>query len=132
MYSTVCPNISTWFCIADLSPATFEICAYTFKWFLWASFTIDCCISGFIRSEEHTSELQSPDHLVCRLLLEKKTNCALQRSFHTAPSDHALELSSFTHKYEPCFCSGHHSRPPPLHLSAPPTTTLCSTRAAHN
>src|SRR5947208_6415675 len=28
----------------------------------------------FPRSEEHTSELQSPDHLVCRLLLEKKKN----------------------------------------------------------
>src|SRR5438552_18222036 len=28
--------------------------------------------SVFGRSEEHTSELQSPDHLVCRLLLEKK------------------------------------------------------------
>src|SRR5207244_4667361 len=28
------------------------------------------CDAG--RSEEHTSELQSPDHLVCRLLLEKK------------------------------------------------------------
>src|SRR5258708_25782123 len=27
---------------------------------------------GGVRSEEHTSELQSPDHLVCRLLLEKK------------------------------------------------------------
>src|SRR5574344_2272559 len=27
---------------------------------------------GKRRSEEHTSELQSPDHLVCRLLLEKK------------------------------------------------------------
>src|SRR5258708_15101231 len=27
---------------------------------------------SFSRSEEHTSELQSPDHLVCRLLLEKK------------------------------------------------------------
>src|SRR5258708_32384109 len=27
---------------------------------------------GGDRSEEHTSELQSPDHLVCRLLLEKK------------------------------------------------------------
>src|SRR5258708_22593009 len=27
---------------------------------------------NFVRSEEHTSELQSPDHLVCRLLLEKK------------------------------------------------------------
>src|SRR5258708_20575441 len=30
------------------------------------------------RSEEHTSELQSPDHLVCRLLLEKKKK--LQRT----------------------------------------------------
>src|SRR5258708_21813225 len=28
--------------------------------------------TSYIRSEEHTSELQSPDHLVCRLLLEKK------------------------------------------------------------
>src|SRR5258708_24540098 len=28
------------------------------------------------RSEEHTSELQSPDHLVCRLLLEKKKNAS--------------------------------------------------------
>src|SRR5207244_5826594 len=33
------------------------------------------CFAGYgltERSEEHTSELQSPDHLVCRLLLEKK------------------------------------------------------------
>src|SRR5258708_30956535 len=30
-----------------------------------------CTMHG-ARSEEHTSELQSPDHLVCRLLLEKK------------------------------------------------------------
>src|SRR5258708_27162296 len=29
------------------------------------------------RSEEHTSELQSPDHLVCRLLLEKKNDHTL-------------------------------------------------------
>src|SRR5258708_27230647 len=29
-------------------------------------------LGGGQRSEEHTSELQSPDHLVCRLLLEKK------------------------------------------------------------
>src|SRR5258708_25877952 len=27
---------------------------------------------NLLRSEEHTSELQSPDHLVCRLLLDKK------------------------------------------------------------
>src|SRR5207244_12655607 len=31
--------------------------------------------AGPSRSEEHTSELQSPDHLVCRLLLEKKKRC---------------------------------------------------------
>src|SRR5258708_1972187 len=30
-----------------------------------------------VRSEEHTSELQSPDHLVCRLLLEKKKTTLL-------------------------------------------------------
>src|SRR5258708_31156666 len=30
------------------------------------------CLRLCVRSEEHTSELQSPDHLVCRLLLEKK------------------------------------------------------------
>src|SRR5258708_30007772 len=32
------------------------------------------------RSEEHTSELQSPDHLVCRLLLEKKTTNSRKNS----------------------------------------------------
>src|SRR5438552_18607279 len=33
----------------------------------------------WVRSEEHTSELQSPDHLVCRLLLEKKKNKSTQQ-----------------------------------------------------
>src|SRR5690625_6692458 len=32
------------------------------------------------RSEEHTSELQSRGHLVCRLLLEKKNNKPLNRN----------------------------------------------------
>src|SRR5258708_8458170 len=31
----------------------------------------EAVLGGRARSEEHTSELQSPDHLVCRLLLEK-------------------------------------------------------------
>src|SRR5258708_27285343 len=31
-----------------------------------------------LRSEEHTSELQSPDHIVCRLLLEKKKKAIIQ------------------------------------------------------
>src|SRR5258708_14371769 len=38
------------------------------------------------RSEEHTSELQSPDHLVCRLLLEKKKNTRAMAS----PDAHPL------------------------------------------
>src|SRR5258708_11359846 len=37
----------------------------------WLSPAVSCRRTCF-RSEEHTSELQSPDHLVCRLLLEKK------------------------------------------------------------
>src|SRR5258708_8418867 len=45
-----------------------------------------------VRSEEHTSELQSPDHLVCRLLLEKKK---------TTDNAHAAHASSelLTHNY---------------------------------
>src|SRR5258708_9907981 len=39
------------------------------------------------RSEEHTSELQSPDHLVCRLLLEKKKRT--RYSCIPRPLDHA-------------------------------------------
>src|SRR5258708_14692803 len=42
----------------------------------WQQKTISALVIIFVtfllRSEEHTSELQSPDHLVCRLLLEKK------------------------------------------------------------
>src|SRR5256885_13326308 len=39
-------------------------------------------ISVGIRSEEHTSELQSPCNLVCRLLLVKKTiNCTLRTTY---------------------------------------------------
>src|SRR5256885_5063612 len=33
---------------------------------------LDVCANADLRSEEHTSELQSPCNLVCRLLLEKK------------------------------------------------------------
>src|SRR5690348_17582347 len=38
----------------------------------WTASGIRICPAVFGRSEEHTSELQSPVHLVCRLLLEKK------------------------------------------------------------
>src|SRR2546426_2224041 len=35
------------------------------------------------RSEEHTSELQSPCNLVCRLLLEKKKKTNINTQYHT-------------------------------------------------
>src|SRR5256885_12082151 len=40
--------------------------------------------NGRPRSEEHTSELQSPCNLVCRLLLEKKNNSTTRDNFDTA------------------------------------------------
>src|SRR5258708_14281152 len=49
------------------------------------------------RSEEHTSELQSPDHLVCRLLLEKK-NRKLISTLYRPLSAPALAI----HPLQPC------------------------------
>src|SRR5256885_963759 len=43
----------------------------------------------FLRSEEHTSELQSPCNLVCRLLLEKKKKSPLL-PFQSGPASHPL------------------------------------------
>src|SRR5258708_13899796 len=59
-----------------------------------------CALSALIaaagRSEEHTSELQSPDHLVCRLLLEKKKKKMQRPTSDTHPAmcpPHAPELA---------------------------------------
>src|SRR2546430_13450162 len=53
--------------------------------------------SSQIRSEEHTSELQSQSNLVCRLLLEKKKNNQnlhlLCLYVHTAVTQHLLKTS---------------------------------------
>src|SRR5438876_6708543 len=58
------------------------------------------------RSEEHTSELQSPVHLVCRLLLEKK------KGFHSLPQpvpmthicpNPSFWSSSFSRRTRSCF-----------------------------
>src|SRR5258708_24893830 len=43
------------------------------------------------RSEEHTSELQSPDHLVCRLLLEKKKDSPTCPAAPRAPTRRPLQ-----------------------------------------
>src|SRR5256885_4415059 len=50
-------------------------------------------VSKSLRSEEHTSELQSPCNLVCRLLLEKKKQSLTSRSLtHTSTYLCALSL----------------------------------------
>src|SRR5256885_11994458 len=45
------------------------------------------------RSEEHTSELQSPCNLVCRLLLEKKTSSTHRLTAHAVPDQRARPRS---------------------------------------
>src|SRR5690606_37138981 len=65
------------------------------------------------RSEEHTSELQSRENLVCRLLLEKKKRIHEQCQTHT--------IASVRSPYSPlAFYLRHHSRVPP-HLHSFPT-----------
>src|SRR5947208_9376123 len=62
-------------CIATDSAISCESSSgFWISWMLMkTSRLVRFCSSCFnLRSEEHTSELQSPDHLVCRLLLEKK------------------------------------------------------------
>src|SRR5207302_11379063 len=74
--------------------------------------------SGFLRSEEHTSELQSRENLVCRLLLEKKkkktklktkkTNTTLNYKENTAQNNknnsrknhNLIQYTYITHVYE--------------------------------
>ena len=59
--------------------------------FLYCPFLV-AAAPRFLRSEEHTSELQSPDHLVCRLLLEKKK----KKQQQTAPT-HTLLYHLYHH-----------------------------------
>src|SRR5256885_7006712 len=51
------------------------------------------------RSEEHTSELQSPCNLVCRLLLEKKKNLNRQHTTNNYPHDHTLNVLQLPYTY---------------------------------
>src|SRR5258707_7393114 len=50
------------------------------------------CSEGQARSEEHTSELQSRQYLVCRLLLEKKKKQELKTSHRECHSAHDVRI----------------------------------------
>src|SRR5256885_11728247 len=86
----------------------------------------------FIRSEEHTSEPQSPCILVCRLLLEKKTHYPAVRPWqslsfrmvghlpgslpHARSQDHTPELQSPPHLV--CRRLLHNHQPSPFHTTS--------------
>src|SRR5258708_16633285 len=80
-----------------------------------------------MRSEEHTSELQSPDHLVCRLLLEKKKKTQQHNTQHrqtrqdrTNNSTCALpKCGHFPHCCsQPISYTSHVTDTPPLHSTS--------------
>src|SRR2546429_6903532 len=63
-------------------------------------FCENTAIANKVRSEEHTSELQSRLHLVCRLLLEKKTKaveCSPHLDYNHRTSTPAYTLSPMWH-----------------------------------
>src|SRR5256885_6931165 len=63
--------------------------------------------SDFQRSEEHTSELQSPCNLVCRLLLEKKKRSpASEPATLSALHREALAVSQCNVRRSPATCGG--------------------------
>src|SRR5256885_4839256 len=77
---------------------------------------------GRPRSEEHTSELQSPCNLVCRLLLEKKKNLC---SVRDRGSVRALPPACFRGRLRPC-----RQRNPP-HSSPSPTPSATTILPLH-
>src|SRR5258708_15399444 len=78
LFRSVPPSTAAMACKATRTTFTSGCCAVSVE-------PAVCVWKRIIRSEEHTSELQSPDHLVCRLLLEKKK----RKQAHT----HAMQLA---------------------------------------
>src|SRR5437762_7644250 len=65
------------------------------------------------RSEEHTSELQSPMYIVCRLLLEKKKSTVKRGSGFSADSDVAAVNRHLTVHLSPSRSAWNLGSPPP-------------------
>src|SRR2546429_2258838 len=82
------------------------------------------------RSEEHTSELQSRLHLVCRLLLEKKKNNHLSTVTNCRSDAHIAEM---THPWHPEPHAGETppAYQPPSHLSRLSPTAHSSLQLDH-
>src|SRR5690554_7491773 len=74
-------------------------CAPIPNWFTFSYNSIRNSSARFVapRSEEHTSELQSRPHLVCRLLLEKKKKNKIIFDHDTIEQTHSLHRQVSTH-----------------------------------
>src|SRR3712207_7420866 len=59
-------------CVLQKTPFSFDVSVWEFFWPLMTGARLVMARPLSQRSEEHTSELQSRQYLVCRLLLEKK------------------------------------------------------------
>src|SRR5256885_8840099 len=59
-------------------------------------------LASYPRSEEHTSELQSPCNLVCRLLLEKKKNSPHRYATATTDPPPSPMRAAFSARSSPC------------------------------
>src|SRR5256885_8478652 len=80
--STLFPYTTLFRSAQDMTSLT-ELWQAAITWL--ATHAVTPTVHWLDRSEEHTSELQSPCNLVCRLLLEKKKTCS-RPSISTAPS----------------------------------------------
>src|SRR5256885_8431640 len=78
------------------------------------------------RSEEHTSELQSPCNLVCRLLLEKKRNNIAQTDHPVNPPPHHAPGDSLSTVYSTrtTLATAAYTRPLYLRIAAPASASL--------
>src|SRR5256885_6410023 len=84
------------------------------------SFSITSTVGILGRSEEHTSELQSPCNLVCRLLLEKKkTRQATSQYPPTDRNRSRLSSRAAAHRRSPLH---HRTHPAPSHTFRPVAT----------
>src|SRR3712207_8474684 len=76
------------------------------------------------RSEEHTSELQSRQYLVCRLLLEKKNEYPIYTRYTLSPFDFTTPEPQLTTSCT--FAHPAHHSPPPTSITHSPPSTYTS------